>query len=43
MGLHYLILVVGVPIVLVGIAYMYIVESNWYEDDFKLDDEDDIG
>ena len=36
-------LIIGVPIVLVGIAYAYIVESNWYEDDFKLDDEDDIG
>ena len=42
MGFHYLILVIGTPIVLIGIAYMYIVESNWYENDFKLDEEDEI-
>ena len=43
MGIDYLIVVVGAPIVLIGIGYMYLVESNWYENDFKLDDEDDIG
>ena len=43
MWFHYLILFVGGPIVLVGIAYMYVLESNWYENDFELDDSDDIG
>ena len=43
MGLHYLILVVGTPLVLIGIAYMYVLESKWLDNDFKLDDSDDIG
>ena len=42
MGLHYLILVVGTPLVLIGIAYMYVLESKWLDNDFKLDDSDDI-
>ena len=43
MWLHYLIVVVGTPLVLIGIAYMYVLESKWLDGDFKLDDEDDIG
>ena len=43
MGLHYLILVIGTPIVLIGIAYLYVLESKWLDDDFKLDEDDDIG
>ena len=43
MWLHYLILFVGVPLILVGIAYMYVLESNWYENDFELDEDDEIG
>ena len=43
MGLHYLILVIGTPIVLIGIAYLYVLESKWLDNDFKLDDSDDIG
>jgi len=43
MWFHYLILFVGVPLILVGIVYMYVLESNWYENDFELDDSDDIG
>jgi len=43
MGLYSLIVIVGAPIVLIGIAYMYVVESKWYENDFKLDEEDEIG
>ena len=42
MGLHYLILVIGTPLVLVGIGYMYVLESKWLDNDFKLDDSDDI-
>ena len=42
MVFHYLILVIGTPLVLIGIAYMYVLESKWYEDDFKLDDSDEI-
>ena len=42
MGFHYLILLIGTPLVLIGIGYMYLVESKWYEDDFKLDDSDEI-
>ena len=42
MWLHYLIVVVGTPLVLIGIAYMYVLESKWLDGDFKLDDEDDI-
>jgi hypothetical protein len=42
MGFHYLILLIGTPLVLIGIGYMYLVESNWYENDFKLDDKDNI-
>ena len=42
MGMHYLIVLIGTPLVLIGIAYMYVVESKWYENDFKLDDEDEI-
>jgi len=36
-------LIIGVPIVLVGIAYAYVLESKWLDGDFKLDDSDDIG
>ena len=43
MGLHYLILVIGTPIVLIGIAYLYVLESKWLDDDFKLDEDDEIG
>ena len=43
MGLHYLILVIGTPIVLIGIAYLYVLESKWLDNDFKLDEDDDIG
>ena len=43
MWFHYLILFVGVPLILVGIAHMYVLESNWLDNDFKLDDSDDIG
>ena len=43
MGLYYLIVVVGAPLVLIGIAYMYLVESKWYEDDdFEFDERDGI-
>ena len=43
MGFHYLMLVIGTPLVLIGIGYMYLVESKWYEDDdFEFDDEDEI-
>ena len=42
MEIHYLIVLIVAPLVLIGIGYMYIVESNWYEDDFKLDEEDEI-
>ena len=42
MGLYYLIVLIGTPLVLIGIGYMYIVESNWYKDDFKLEEEDII-
>ena len=42
MGFHYLILVVGTPLVLIGIAYMYVLESKWYEGDFKIDEGDGI-
>ena len=42
MWLHYLIVVVGVPLVLAGIAYMYVLESKWLDNDFKLDDSDEI-
>ena len=42
MGFHYLILVVGTPLVLIGIAYMYVLESKWLDNDFKLDDSDEI-
>ena len=42
MGMHYLIVLIGAPLVLIGIGYMYLVESEWYEDDFKLDDSDEI-
>ena len=41
MELYYLIVVVGAPIVLVGIAWMYLIESK-YLDGFKLDDDDEI-
>jgi len=43
MWFHYLIVLVGGPIVLAGIAYMYVLESKWLDGDFKLDDKDDIG
>jgi len=43
MGFHYLILVVGTPLVLIGIVWMYLIESKYLEGDFKLDDKDDIG
>ena len=43
MWFHYLIVVVGGPIILAGIVWMYLIESKWYENDFKLDDKDDIG
>ena len=43
MGFHYLILVVGTPLVLIGICYLYVLESKWLDGDFKLDDKDDIG
>ena len=43
MGLHYLILVIGTPLILIGIGYMYLVESKWYEDDdFEFDERDGI-
>ena len=42
MWFHYLILIVGTPLVLAGIAYMYVLESKWLDNDFKLDDSDDI-
>ena len=38
----YIIVLIGAPLVLIGIAYMYLVESNWYDNDFKLDDDDEI-
>ena len=43
MWFHYLIVLVGGPIVLAVIAYMYVLESKWLDNDFKLDDDDDIG
>jgi formate hydrogenlyase subunit 3/multisubunit Na+/H+ antiporter MnhD subunit len=44
MGLYSLIVLIGAPLVLIGIGYMYVVESNWYDVDFKLDEkEDNIG
>ena len=43
MWFHYLIVLVGGPIVLAGIVYMYVLESKWLNGDFKLDDKDDIG
>ena len=43
MEIHYLIVLIVAPLVLIGIGYMYIVESNWYEDDdFEFDDDDEI-
>ena len=39
----YLLMIIGVPIILVGIAYMYVLESKWLDNDFKLDEDDDIG
>ena len=43
MGLHYLIVLIGAPLVLIGIGYAYVLESKWLDGDFKLDDKDDIG
>lgn len=43
MWFHYLLLIVGTPLVLIGLGYMYVLESKWLDGDFKLDDEDDIG
>jgi hypothetical protein len=42
MGLYSLIVLIVAPLVLIGIGYMYVVESKWYEDDFKLDEGDGI-
>ena len=42
MGFHYLILVVGTPLVLIGIAYMYVLESKGLDGDLKLDEKDEI-
>ena len=30
------------PLVLIVIGYMYLIESKWYENDFKLEEEDGI-
>jgi len=43
MEINYLIcVVVGAPLVLIGIAYMYVLESKWLDGDFKLDEKDGI-
>ena len=39
----FIMVLIVATLVLAVISYMYLVESNWYGDDFKLDDEDDIG
>ena len=41
MWFHYLIVLVGGPIVLAGIIWMYLIESK-YLDGFKLEEEDGI-
>ena len=41
MGLYSLIVLIGTPLVLVGIGYMYVLESKWF-DDFEMDNEEDI-
>ena len=42
MGMHYLIVLIVTPLILIGIGYMYVLESKWLDNDFKLDDSDEI-